>query len=153
MKTQLLPLFMLFLPVVLLAQLRDVETKQLGKFGPMEISFRTENDFGKVSKSIVGSYQSADADDVTDIGAVFFSDSATVISFCNHLAEAVEALNRKKGISSWVTRTYQVNAIRDIQRVRVSSVGRNSSAYANLTAIQAQKLSESLSRSASLLGQ
>jgi len=144
-------LLLLLLPFAISAQQRDVEVKQLGKFGPMEISFRIENELGRVSKSIVGSYQSADADDVTEMGGVFFSDSVSVISFCDHLFQAVEALDKRKGASSWVTRTYQLSALRDIRKVRVSGVGRNSSAYTDLTAIQAQKLSDSLRGSAHLL--
>jgi len=152
MKTGLSSLLLLLLPLIIIAQQKDVEVKQLGKFGPMEISYRVESDLGKESKGIIGSYTNAGSDDIADIGGVFFSDSASVISFASDLSDAVDALDRRKGKSSWVARTYQVNALRDVRRVRVSGVGRNSSAYTDLTAIQAQRLSEALKRSAHLLG-
>lgn len=135
----------------LLAQKRDVVTKQLGRFGPVEISFRQETENGKVSKSLYGNYQVSGSEDITDLGGFYFGDSASAAVFCQQLLEAVKILEGGRVKASWSGRSYQLDALRAEKKVKISGVGRNSGAFVLINALEAQKLSEVLGRSIHML--
>lgn len=151
MRYALLLSCLLVIQSSVLAQKRDVVTKQLGRFGPVEISFRQETENGKVSKSLYGNYQVTGSEDITDLGGFYFGDSASAAVFCQQLLEAVELLEGGKGKASWSGKSYQLDALGSEKRVKISGVGRNSGAFVLIDALQAQKLSEALQRSISLL--
>lgn len=151
MRTFLPQLLLLLLVTSAKAQQRNVVTKQLGRFGPVEISFREETDNGRVSRSIYGNYQAAGSDDITDIGGFYLNDSVSAVTFCQQLLQAIESLEKAKGTTVWTGRSYRIDAVRSDRKVRISDVGRNASAYVNLNILQAQKLSEVLERSVYLL--
>jgi hypothetical protein len=151
MKHTLLLFCLLAVQSSAMAQKRDVVTKQLGRFGPVEISFRQETENGKVSKSLYGNYQVAGSDDITDIGGFYFADSASAAVFCAQLLEAVDALDSNEKLTTWTGKSYQIDAVRSNRRIRISGVGRNSRAFTEIISLHAQKLSEVLGRSVHML--